>query len=107
MLVTLTSSTSGEILVFSDIAHRLFEIIGKECTARGVFTKEQLPDAITKLQVAVGAAKDDSSRNKAPAEDSAATPDIGLAQHAHPLIELLERTRQEDGYLMWTAQSPF
>ena len=53
MLVKLTSSASGEIIMFAKDAHQLFEIIGKERTARGVFTKEQLPEARAKLQHAV------------------------------------------------------
>ena len=53
MLVKLTSSTSGEMIMFAKHARRLFEIIGKECTARGVFIAEQLPEAIDKLHRAV------------------------------------------------------
>ena len=53
MLVKLTSNTSGEMIMFAEHARRLFDIIGKECTARGVFTKEQLPDAIARLRQAV------------------------------------------------------
>ena len=37
MLVTLTSSSSGEIIMFADVAQRLLTIAGKECTARGAF----------------------------------------------------------------------
>ena len=53
MLVRLTSNTAGEMIMFAEHARRLFEIIGKECTARGVFTKEQLPEAIHCLRRAV------------------------------------------------------
>ena len=53
MLVRLTSNTSGEIIMFAEHLHTLFQIIGKECTPRGVFLAEQLPDAIAKLHKAV------------------------------------------------------
>ena len=53
MLVKLTSNTSGEMIMLAEHAHRLFHIIGKECTARGVFIAEQLPEAIEKLHRAV------------------------------------------------------
>lgn len=53
MLVRLTSNTSGEMIMFAEHARRLFEIVGKECTARGVFTTEQLPAAIARLRQAV------------------------------------------------------
>ena len=53
MLIKLTSNTSGEMIMLAEHAHRLFHIIGKECTARGVFIAEQLPEAIEKLHRAV------------------------------------------------------
>jgi len=39
--------------MMADQVRRLFEIIGKRCTAQGVFTLEQLPDAIARLRRAV------------------------------------------------------
>ena len=57
MLVRLTSSTSGEIIMFAEHLHALFEWIGKETTARGVFTAEQLPEAIAGLRRGVAAEK--------------------------------------------------
>lgn len=110
MLVTFTSSTSGEILMFSQMARRLFEIIGKTGSARGVFTKEQLPDAIEKLRQAIAAKKanpDTSEVEEIEDEDDPQTSDIDLAQRAHPFIELLESTRKEDGYVMWHAANDF
>ena len=49
MLVRLTSSTSGEMIMVAEHAHDLFGWMGKECVAHGVFTEEQLPEAIAKL----------------------------------------------------------
>jgi hypothetical protein len=88
MLVTLTSSTSGEIMMFAEIARHLFEIIGKERTARGVFTLEQLPAAIEKLRQAIEAEKGRTlaaspSVDKASDQESQSTPGLGLAQRAH------------------------
>ena len=36
MLIKFDSSISGEMLMHADAAKRLLQIIGKECTARGV-----------------------------------------------------------------------
>lgn len=107
MLVTFTSSTSGEILMFSEIAHRLFEIVGKQGTARGVFTKAQLPDAIEKLRHAAAAATAEAKPDKQAVEESGTTPEIGLAQRAHSFIEMMERTSKEEGYVMWQAENDF
>ena len=50
MLVRLTSSTSGTMVMFATHAHVLFGWMGKEGTAKGVFTEEQIPDALVRLQ---------------------------------------------------------
>ncbi len=112
MLVTLTSSSSGEIIMFADVAQRLFAIAGKECTARGVFTKEQLPNAIEKLREAVIAERDalnqdDSQADEYSDDEPRPAPGISLAQRAQPLIALLDSTRKEGGFLMWHAAHDF
>ncbi len=111
MLVTFTSSTSREITMFADMARMLFDIVGKEGTARGVFTQEQLPDAIDRLKKAGATGSDCIPANslqgdKSADEDSPVTP-IGLAQRAHPLIGLMESTLQDGGFLMWQAAQDF
>jgi hypothetical protein len=119
MLVRMTSSTSGEVILFAEHAHRLFEIIGKECTARGVFALEQLPDALARLRQAVAddkaataqatqAQPDCIDHDSAEEADAAKRePVVGLAQRAYPLIRLLERTQQEGGFVLWEAASDF
>jgi len=119
MLVRLTSSTSGEVILFAEHAHRLFEIIGKERTARGVFALEQLPDAMARLRQAVEDEKAATPRaaqgrpvrvQDDKAEDAGADkPEIavGLAQRAYPLIRLMERTQNEGGFILWEAAGDF
>lgn len=127
MLVRLTSSTSGEIIMFADHAHALFEWIGKETTARGVFTKEQLPEAIAGLRHGVeeerAAAKrlaeekqthaektrtreeekdeDGDEKEKAPEET------VSLGQRAQPLINMMQWTLKEGGFIIWEASRDF
>ncbi len=125
MLVKFRSSTSGEVIMFAEHAARLFAIVGKEGTARGVFTRQQLPDAMARLHAAVDAEKMAARRELEPpidknldedAEDdhdddenaekkAAAT--IGLAQRAHPLQLLMERTDKEEGFILWEAAKDF
>jgi len=119
MLVKLTSSTSGEVILFAEHAHRLFEIIGKERTARGVFALEQLPDALARLRQAVADEKvarprdpqaqpDRAEHDKAEDADAAQLePAVGLAQRAYPLIRLMERTQKDGGFILWEAASDF
>jgi len=109
MLVTFTSSTSGQLLMFAPVARQLLELIGKECRARGVITSEQLPDAIRRLRAA---AKSNPSppatptANDDPDDEDREAP-VTLGQRAHPLIEVLEWTLKEDGYVLWEAAKDF
>lgn len=110
MLVKFISSTSGQIMMFAPVARQLLEILGKDCEARGVFTTEQLPDAIRRLRQA--SATPDS---QAPAESEAegggsgdsGEPPVGLGQRAFPMIELFERTLADEGYVLWEAPGAF
>ena len=101
MLIKLTSSTSGEVVMFAKHARRLFEIIGKECTASGVFTFEQLPAALARLYQAVDEeklavkrrAEDQPQADEQPHEQDEAGAEhqadaqISLGQRAQPLIK--------------------
>ena len=130
MLVRLTSSTSGEMIMFAKHARRLFEIIGKECTARGVFTLPQLPEAILKLQQAVEENRPLvlEAERKAREEGEKVNEDEGLAedaevsanekndtefenvhlnQRAYPLIRMMELTQNEGGFILWSADNDF
>lgn len=114
MLVRFDSSVSGEMLMLADTARRLLEIIGKERTARGVITTEQLPEALARLRQAVAEEKAGHSAagkvdNGYPDidDETAAEPPIGLARRAHPFIEMLEWTRREEGFVLWEAPGDF
>jgi len=128
MLIKLTSNTSGEIVMFAKHARLLFEIIGKECTARGVFTREQLPAALDSLHRAVDEEKlaarlradelrdadkkpGDASHDKPHDHDEdaqeKAAAQVGLAQRAHPLINLMEWTVKDKGFILWEAEQDF
>ncbi len=118
MLVKLTSSTSGEVLMFAEHAHHLFEAIGKACTARGVFSKEQLPDAIAALRRVVED-KRKNARARGSDEQQADTEEgdeeeaieaeelVALGQRAVPLIQLMEWTLKEEGFILWEAPNAF
>ena len=120
MLIKLTSNTSGEMIMLAEHAHRLFHIIGKECTARGVFTFEQLPAALARLYQAVDEEKLAAKRraeqaqveDEPPEKDEAGAEQqvdaqIGLGQRAQPLIRLMEWTAKEEGFILWQADQDF
>ena len=103
MLVKFHSSESGEILMFADSARILLHLLGKECTARGVITLEQLPEALAKLQTAMTRAKGE----KATGSDKDTEIPVSFVQRAIPFLDLLQRTRKDKGYLLWEAAADF
>lgn len=126
MLIKLTSSTSGEMIMLCEHARRLFQIIGKECTARGVFVAEQLPAALEKLHRAVDDEKlalqeaehqarekcvqeeaDEEKRAACEEEYMAGRIGVHLGQRAQPLINLMEWTLREGGFILWEAKEDF
>lgn len=127
MLVRLTSSTSGEMIMFAEHVRVLFDWIGKECTAHGVFTTEQLPDAIATLRRGIEeekqAARRQAEEEKRKARERDADKDadeddektkekkaeevVSLGQRAQPLIHLMEWTLKEKGFILWEAAKDF
>lgn len=106
MLVKFHSSAAGNMILFAEPAAALLQCIGKECSARGVITEEQLPVAIAALEAllqreALPAAERDQAN-----EDGTPLP-VDLARRAVPLLNLLRHTQKEKGYVVWEAPQDF
>ena len=105
MLVKFHSSSSGELMMFAESARTLLGLLGKECTARGVFMVDELPGAIAALRAAMN-----RRRGEAPAKDVDAGAEdlpVGFVQRATPFVELLERTLADEGHIVWQAPADF
>jgi len=130
MLVRLTSSTSGEMVMLAEHAHVLWEWMDKEGSAHGVFMTGQLPAAIDRLRRGIEQDKLDTRRRAeearmaeaARAAEAAACQEeepgmekkeeapeepVSLAQRAQPLLRLMELTCREDGFVTWEAPADF
>lgn len=107
MLVKFNSNVAGELLMFADVARRLLEIAGKECTARGVITRDQIPDIVARLRAAATADKAQQPV-EAESEDEQAANTVSLGRRAQPFIEFLELTAKEpEGFVLWEAAKDF
>lgn len=110
MLVRFVSSETGEVLMFAEVARTLLQAVGKETTARGVFTQPEMAEAARLLREAVKRAE-----AQPPAEEEEEDPVTGkkqpvvaLGQRAWPLIDMLERTaRRQDANIIWEASAAF
>ncbi|MBI2308355.1 MAG: DUF1840 domain-containing protein [Rhodocyclales bacterium] len=112
MLVKFDSNVAGEMIMFADVARRLLQLAGKECTARGVILAEQVPEIVARLRRAVDAEKVADQATEAaqdPADDAEEKPQhVSLGRRAQPFIELLELTaREKDGFVLWEAPRDF
>ncbi len=121
MLVRFTSSTAGEMIMFAQHVHTLFAIIGKEGTARGVFLKEQLPDALARLHRVVDEEKLEAKLAQMPSGDDESSQQngdfvedeelakeiISLGRRAQPFIHFMELTLKEGGFILWEAEKDF
>ena len=61
MIVKFQSVATANVIMFGDVARRLLEALGKEPTARGVFTPEEYPAALARLNALVEAEKANAS----------------------------------------------
>ena len=93
-------SKVGGFTMFGDIAIRLIEMMGHTGTVPGAIRAEDLPAARERLESAVaacGSAPADSETE----EDRQGRPPVTLRQRAFPLIDLLQRSADEDCDLLW------
>jgi len=109
MLVTFTSSETGEILMFSEAAKQLLESIGKETTALGTFTQAEMAAAAAALRKAVEGSSPPPEDDELGADGKKKEPVVGLSQRAWPLIDMLERTARgaPGANIVWRAASDF
>lgn len=106
MLVKFLSSETGELIMFAEAAGPLLRAIGKECLARGTFTREQMMPAAALLRQAV--ARGEGSLPEEEKEDGSEKP-VAMGARAWPLIDMLERTSQggAKANIVWEATAPF
>lgn len=110
MLVTFSSKAGADILMLGEHAKPLLRIAGKivetPFPARGVFTAEQLPQAIARLEQAI-----DSERAPAPSADEEEAQresnviSVSLRQRAFPLLDLMRRAEKAGQPILWEAGS--
>ncbi|MEF9942597.1 MAG: DUF1840 domain-containing protein [Burkholderiaceae bacterium] len=109
-LVVFRSKAAGEIFMFAGTAHRIFEILGRKDTQRGVITAEDVPAALSALEAAVEAeraldkAADEAAElasRSGDGDDAALPRPITLSQRAWPLIDMLRAARKKSVGVTW------
>jgi hypothetical protein len=109
MLVTFSSKAGADILMLSQHAKPLLQIMGKldgtELAERGVFMPEDIAQTIAQLEqaIALSPAPADDDDDDAPRDPI--TRPVGLRQRAFPLLDLLKRAKEKGLPVLWETSS--
>ncbi len=105
MLIKFKSKASGDVIMLGESGKEMLRLLGKDAEdSKGIFTAEQLPGAIAMLKQAIAA--DKALPHPLQSEKPTVTNDdagdgVHLYQRAFPVLELMERSLQEDTYVTW------
>lgn len=105
MLYRFKSQATADVLMLETNARHLLEVAGKEAGAMGIFTVEQIPAALAKLEAAIALeAKIHHNGDAFAVEGHEAVADlnhVALHQRAAPLIDMLKRSLDENKNVVW------
>lgn len=108
MLYTFRSKAAGEIVMLPRHARPLLEAAGKlpevAREPRGVFTVEQLDEAIQRLEQLIAGTPPVTFNEDDPEERERARQYVGLDQRAFPVLDMLRKARAQGVDVMWEYQ---
>ena len=100
MVIEIKGEKSGGFLMFGDIAVTLLKMMGQSGQTEGAIRAEDVPSALASLRSAL----DQLPVEANPTEDEDQTQAVGLHTRAKPLLDLLEQSAGNGGYVMWKPQ---
>ncbi len=108
-LVVFRSRAAAQIYMFAETAQRIFDILGRPAAPHGVFTPEQLPDALERLGRAVDQDRSQAQAARAAEAEAAlkgepvpaAAQAVSLAQRAYPLLEMMRAAAKRNVEVTW------
>ncbi|HEX5539924.1 MAG TPA: DUF1840 domain-containing protein [Methylophilaceae bacterium] len=99
MLVTFSTKSYSNIMMFDDIATHLLHMMGHSATIPGAITAEDVPAALGHLRSALQIEGDAPTSHAM--QDKETDPLISLRHRALPLVELLENAVKKNADVMW------
>jgi len=104
LLITFRSDADADVMMYRKHAEPILKLLGKE-PERGIFTPEQLPEAIAKLEAACEADRERERRQLAEAEAEAEASGkplpVGFHQRAWPLLQMMKHALAEKKPVVW------
>ena len=100
MLVRFDSRVGG-FTMFDEVAVQLLKMMGHSGTVPSAILADDIPRALERLQAALAAAPEPppSAADAREGRSDDEEPRVSLRQRAHPLIDLLARAAQADGFM--------
>ncbi|MCW8926867.1 MAG: DUF1840 domain-containing protein [Xanthomonadales bacterium] len=98
MIVTFTTKTYPDIIMFGNVAQTLLKMMGHSTRVPGAILAADVPAALARLKLAIDTAK---ALPPAPDDDEEEEPVVSIAHRALPLIELLDAAVKADANVMW------
>ncbi len=97
MIVTFTTKTYPDIIMFGNIALTLLKMMGHSTKVPGAILAPDVSEALGRLKKAIDALEEPPPEE----DDDEDGPVVSLAHRALPLIELLEAAIAADANVMW------
>jgi hypothetical protein len=102
-MVTFESRAAPDVVMLRDLAQYLLGIVGKRLETRGVIRHEELPEMISRLEVAIS---DDEKAELALASlqfsrTSNHAAGGGLSQRAWPFLDMMREALKENADILW------
>jgi len=107
MLIVFKSRAAANVLMFSEHAQTIMQVIGRSypegLPQRGVITHDQLPDAIQALERAMATDKE-KAQETVVEDDEPVHPvaePVSFRQRAWPLLTMLKASSETQADVMW------
>ena len=109
MLITFTSKSAADVLMYEIHAKPLLDLLGKD-VQRGVITAEESAEAIARIEAAITESKrlPDTDKHSAVSDnadeefgDQMAGSAVSFGARAFPLLEMLRAAQREKQFVMW------
>lgn len=104
MLIIFKSPAAGDVIMLGENGKELLGALGRDPgDAKGIFTVEQLPGALSVLNAAIVADKARAGKQagNSDQDESGLGGVVRLSQRALPLVEMLERSLKEQVPVSW------
>lgn len=109
MLVTFSSSVDADVLMMADHAKLVLKSAGKDIGSsvpeRGVFTAEQLDEAIAKLEKAIASEQPRPNVDDDDDDNHKGKEVVLLEQRAYPLLAMMRKAKTAGAPVMWETSS--